>query len=59
MNGRRHVVHILNGGAHALCRTVKGTPGAWPYGHKWVPLADADKATCEKCIAKAKEQKQK
>jgi hypothetical protein len=55
MSNRRHIVHIINGGAQALCGTVKGTPRAWPHGHKWVPLKDADKATCKACIEAAKE----
>jgi len=56
---RKHLVHILNGPhvAQALCDTVKGPPRDWPWGHGYVPLADAHEATCPKCIKVAKDRK--
>lgn len=41
-------VHVLHGG-WALC-PLPGIPGEWPPGHRWVAVADAEKATCPHCL---------
>ena len=44
-------IHILKGGI-AICGTMRGLPGHWPEGHKWISFKDHDvrtAATCEPC----------
>lgn len=41
------VVHILHQG-RALCGLV-GTPSQWTEEHRWVPVTERYKATCDAC----------
>lgn len=41
------MIHILRGG-FALCSKAH-VPGDWGDGHRWVPLEEAEHATCRWC----------
>jgi hypothetical protein len=46
-------IHLLQGGA-AICGTMRGMPGSWPEGHKWISYKEHDArktATCAPCKA--------
>ncbi len=41
------IIHVLHGGVTPCA--MKGVPGEWPDGHKWVRLQDWPKSTCHEC----------
>lgn len=45
-------VHILLAG-RPLCDFHRDLPVAWPEGHAWVGMDDAERATCAQCKARA------